>query len=192
MPLMSIIGCMEYEKEIARILAEDKTIEHIMVVDDSRSSELVSDLKHMGVKPEVMFPETIPPGLKKSKGFNVLVTLQDDNVYKSSQHLKNETCEKIKFYGPVSNGVLMFSPSCRELFKNEIIDFCNSKFILELLPSDDNKNTVYLKEKLDECLPGSDRKREAQIQIASPELEEKHRGCYNRLKDMILTPKINS
>lgn len=192
MPLMSIIGCMEYEKEIARILAEDKTIEHIIVVDDSSSSELVSDLKHMGVKPKVLYPETIPPGLKKSKSFNVLVTLQDDNVYKSPQHLKNETCEKIKFYGPVSNGVLMYSTSCGKLLQEEGVDFHNSKFILELLSEDDTNNSAYLKEKLDECLAGSARKRESQNEAKSLDLEEKHRVCYNRLKDMILTPKTNS
>lgn len=191
MPLMSIIGCMEYEKEIARILAEDKTIEDIIVVDGSRSSELVSDLEHMGVKPRVLFPETIPPGLKKSKGFKVLVTLQDDNVYKSPQHLKNETCEKIKFYGPVSNGVLMYSTSCGELLKEEGIDFHNSKFILELLHEDDT-NSSYLREKLDECLSSSTMKKRPLAENDSLELEEKHRVCYNRLKDMILMPKTNS
>ncbi|WMW24606.1 hypothetical protein RE474_11015 [Methanolobus sediminis] len=191
MPLMSIIGCMEYEKEIARILAEDKTIEHIIVVDDSSSSELVSDLKHMGVKPRLLYPETIPPGLKKSKGFNVLVTLQDDNVYKSPQHLKNETCEKIKFYGPVSNGVLMYSTSCGRLLQKEGIDFHNRKFALELL-SEDDTNTAYLKEELDESLSSSAKKRESRIEADSQKLEEMHKVYYNRLKATILSPKANS
>jgi hypothetical protein len=192
MPLMSIIGCMEYEKEIARILAEDETIDDVIVVDDSRSSELVSDLKHMGVKPRLLYPETIPPGLKKSKSFNVLVTLQDDNVYKSPQHLKSETCEKIKFYGPVSNGILMYSTSCGELLKEEENNFHNKKFILELLPEEKGNSTNYLKEKLGECFSGSVSKRESKTGTRSPELEKKHRVCYNKLKDMILMPKTNS
>lgn len=186
---MSIIGCMEYEKEIAGILAEDKTIDAIIVVSDSRSEELVTDLEQMGVKPKVLFPDTLPPGLKKSKSFNVLVTLQDDNVYRSAQHLKNETCEKIKFYGPVSNGVLMFSASCREVFKNEGIDFHDSKFLFELLPAENG--TKYLKEKIDECLSGSDKKKVPHKDVRSTEMEDSYRGCYNRLKEMILTPKAN-
>ena len=114
------------------------------------------------MKPKVLYPETIPPGLKKSKGFNVLVTLQDDTIYKSPQHLKSETCEKIKFYGPVSNGVLMYSTSCGELLKEEGIVFHNSKFILELLSEDDANSASYLKGKLDKCLSGSPEKRESQ------------------------------
>jgi hypothetical protein len=188
---MSIIGCIEYEKEIARILAEDEAIEDIIVVDDSRSSELVSDLEHMGVKPRVLYPDTIPPGLKKSKDFRVLVTLQDDNVYKSPQHLKNETCEKIKFYGPVSNGVLMYSNSCGELLKEDETDLHNSKFILKLLPEDDS-STAHMKEKLGECLCGAPKKSDFKTGNHSLELEEKHRVCYNRLKDTILRLKNNS
>ena len=190
MPLMSIIGCMENEKKIARILAEDKTIEDIIVVGDSRSTELVSDLEHMGVKPKVMFPETLPPGLKKSKNFNVLVTLQDNNDYKSPNHLKSETYEKIKFYGPVSNGVLMFPACSQELFRDAGAAFHNSKFLLELLTDDGGAG--YLRGKISECLSASNSKKEAQKEVSSSELDDRYRGCYNKLKDMILTHKTNS
>ncbi|MEZ5336358.1 MAG: hypothetical protein R2741_14580 [Methanolobus sp.] len=80
MSLMSIIGCTEFEKEIVRLLAEDGMIEHLLVMGDPESSDFVSDLKQMGLKPQILFPEKIPHGLKKSKDFNVLVTLQDKKI----------------------------------------------------------------------------------------------------------------
>ncbi|WP_407355957.1 hypothetical protein [Methanolobus sp. WCC5] len=182
MPLMSIIGCTEFEKEIVKLLAEDVMIDKLLIVDESGSPELVSDLEQRGMKPELLFPEKLPPGLKKSKGFNVLVTLQDVNVYKSSQHLKKETYEKIKFYGLVSNGVLMFYGSCQGIFEDALLDFRNSNFFLELLSSEKAK---YL-EGIESC---SGKPADKDGHPASP-LEE-YKDCYNRLKELILSSNAN-
>jgi hypothetical protein len=149
---------------------------------DAKSSELVSDLRQIGLKPKVLFPETIPYGLKKSKDFNVLVTLQDVNSFKSPQHMKKETDEKIKFYGSVSNGILMFDNPCRGMFEDATLDFHTRHFFIERLSSE---NTKY-GEKVSDCVPDTNNKKEH-----TPELIQKYRTCYNRLKDLILTPKAN-
>ncbi|WP_340818750.1 hypothetical protein [Methanolobus sp. WCC4] len=180
MPLMSIIGCTEFEKEIVELLAEDGTIDHLLVMEDHGSDSLLSDLEQMGIKPKVLFPETIPPGLKKSKDFNVLVTVQDVNTYRSPQHMKKETYERIKFYGPVSNGILMFYGSCEGILDDTLMDFRNSNFFLELMSGENDR---YL-EKVNNCMDGSEK-------LHSPELIKKYRNCYNRLKDLILSPKAN-
>ncbi|SFM18547.1 hypothetical protein [Methanolobus profundi] len=182
MSLMSIIGCTEFEKEIVRLLAEDGMIEHLLIMGDSRSEDLISDLEQKGLKPKVLFPETIPVGLKKSKDFNVLVTIQDANRYRSPQHMKKETYERIKFYGPVSDGILMFYGSCEGIFDDALLDFSNSNFFLELLSSENGK---YM-ENLNKCLEGPQMR-----SGVSTELEDKYRNCYNRLKDLILSPGAN-
>lgn len=176
---MSIIGCTGFEKEIAKLLVEDGMIDKLLVMRDSGS--LVSDLEQMGMKPEVLFPEMIPPGLKYSKDFHVLVTIHDVNGYRSAQHMKKETYERIKFYGPVSNGVLMFYGSCEGILDDTLMDFRNSKFFLELMSVDNDR---YL-EKISDCMPENNDK------VHSLELIEKHRNCYNRLKNIILSPKVN-
>ncbi len=181
MSLMSIIGCREFEKEIVKVLAEDRTIDRLIVVGNSGSSELVSDLENMGMKPNVFFPEAIPHGLKKSKGFNVLVTLQDVDVYRSLDHMKKEAYEKIKFYGLVSDGILMFYGSCEGIFEDALLDFRNSNFFLELLSSEDGE---YLGDNISECF--SD---QAKQSIPSAELIDKYRKCYKKLKDQILNSK---
>lgn len=182
MPLMSIIGCTEFEKEIVRLLAEDGMIEHLLVMGDQKSSELISDLEQMGLKPKVLLPETIPHGLKKSKDFNVLVTLQDRNRYRSPQHMKKETYEKIKFYGPVSNGILMCYDSCEGIFDDAMLDFRNSKFFLELLSSEKEKYMERISERIE---------KESKMNSRDAEPDEKYRNCYNRLKDLILSPRAN-
>ncbi|WP_094228950.1 hypothetical protein [Methanolobus psychrotolerans] len=183
MPLMSIIACTEFEKEIVKILSEDGMIEHLLVVGDTMSSKLVSDLKQIGLKPKVLLPETLPSGLKKSKGFNVLITLQEVNAYRSPQHMKVETYEKIKFYGLVSNGILMFYGSCEQIFGDALKDFHNSNFFLELLSSENGK---YIGNNVESCLSSINNKN-----AHSSEVIEKYRNCYNRLKDQILSAKAN-
>ena len=173
---MSIIGCTEFEKEIVELLAEDKTIDQLMVVGGSRSSEFVSDLEQVGLVPHVLFPETIPCGLKKSKGFNVLVTLQDNNSYSSSGQMKREIYEKIKFYGLVSSGILMFYGSCEGIFNDALLDFRNRKFFLEFLSSE---NGSYMGNGIDDCFSNNK-------DIHTPELIETYRHCYNKLKEQIL------
>lgn len=174
---MSIIGCTEFEKEIVKLLAEDKMIDHLIVVGGSRSSELINDLEHIGLAPHVLFPETIPCGLKKSKGFNVLVTLQDNDSYSSSGHMKKEIYEKIKFYGLVSSGILMFYGSCEGIFDDALLDFQNRKFFLEFLSSE---NGGYMGDGIDDCFSNNK-------DAHTPELIEKYRNCYNKLKEQMLS-----
>ncbi|WMW22488.1 hypothetical protein RE476_01325 [Methanolobus mangrovi] len=176
MPLMSIIGCTEFEKEIVELLAEDKMIDHLLVVNGSKSLGLISSLKKMGLVPDVLSPERIPSGLKKSKGFNVLVTLQDVNVYQSPKHMKREIYEKIKFYGLVSNGILIIHSSCGSMFDNALLDFSNSRFLLELLSSENEDN---IGDKTGEGF--SDNK------DIHTEIIEQYRSSYNKLKEQILS-----
>lgn len=180
MPLMSIIGCTEDEKEIVRLLSEDGMIEHLLVMGDPKASELMSDLEQMGLKPQLLFPEKIPHNLKKSKDFNVLVTLHDKNRFKSMQHMKEETYEKIKFYGLVSNGILMFDESCNDLIEDAETDFGNCNFFLEPLSSKKERQT----EKISVCVPEA-----GKDNTEHNDLVDKYRNCYNRLKDLMLTPK---
>ncbi len=180
---MSIIGCTEFEKEIVRVLADDEMIDSLIVVGNTGYSELVSDLELMGLEPLIFLPESIPKGIKESKAFNVLVTLQDARVYSSPQHMKKEAYEKIKFYGLVSNGVLMFYDSCEGLFENTLRDFRNSDFLLEFIHSDKGRS---IEDKVDTCFLGKNEKN------AHPsELVEEYKVCYKRLKDMILSPREN-
>ncbi|WP_319508167.1 hypothetical protein [uncultured Methanolobus sp.] len=177
MPLMSIIGCREFEKEIVELLAEDETIDHLLVVNGSRSLEFISALKKKGLMPDVLSPERIPGGLKKSKGFNVLVTLQDIDLCRSPMHMKKQTYEKIKFYGLVSNGILIFQSSCGGIFGDVLSDFSNSHFFLELLSSE---NENYMVDKVDEYFSNNK-------DVLTTELIEQHRNSYNKLKEQILS-----
>ncbi|MDG6244000.1 MAG: hypothetical protein QCH31_06355 [Methanolobus sp.] len=182
MALMSIIGCTGFEREIVKLLAEDEMIDKLLIVDGSMSSEFVLELERSGLKPELLFPETLPRDLKKSKGFNVLVTLQDMNAYKSLQHFKKEAYERIKFYGLVSNGVLMFYGSCEGIFEDALVDFRNSGFFLELLSSEKGE---YLKG-IDQCSGGIRKDK-----VHSPEILEKYKGCYNKLRNLVLSSHVN-
>ncbi len=173
---MSIIACTEFEKEIVKLLAEDKMIDQLVVVSSSRSSKFVNDLEQIGLVPHVLFPETIPCGLKKSKGFNVLVTLQDNNSYSSSGQMKREIYEKIKFYGLVSSGILMLYGSCKGISGDALVDFRNRKFFLEFLSSE---NGSYMGDGIDASFSKNK-------DIHTPELIEKYRNCYNKLKKQIL------
>ena len=177
MPLMSIIGCTEFEKEIVELLAEDKTIDHLLVVNGSGSLGFISSLKKIGLVPDVLSPERIPCGLKKSKGFNVLVTLQNVDVYKSPKHMKREIYEKIKFYGLVSNGILIIHRSCGSIFEGALLDFSNSRFHLELLSSEKEDN---IGDKTGENFSNNK-------DIHKPELIEQYRVRYNKLKEQILS-----
>lgn len=177
---MTIIACTEFEKEIVKLLAEDKTIDQLIVVDGSRSSEFVNELEQIGLVPCVLFPETIPCGLKKSKGFNVLVTLQDNNSYSSSGQMKREIYEKIKFYGLVSSGILMLYGSCKGIFGDALLDFRKRNFSLEFLSSE---NGSYMGDGIDDCFSNNK-------DIYTPELIEKYRDCYNKLKEQILSQLV--
>lgn len=179
MPLMSIIGCTEYEKEIVRLLSEDEMIEHLLVMEDSGSTELVSDLRQTGLNPELMFPETIPHGLKKSSDFSVLVSLQDKNTFRSPQHMKTETYEKIKFYGLVSDGILICYGSNDAALKDAKKEFAKCAFVLESLSSE-NKGYAAKMSGTDNCNINN-----------QDEFVIRYRNCYNRLKDMIFTSCTN-
>ncbi|MDY0386742.1 MAG: hypothetical protein RBT65_06340 [Methanolobus sp.] len=177
---MSIIACTEFEKDIVKLLAEDKIIKQLIVVDGSSSSKFVNGLKQIGLVPHVLFPETIPCGLKKSKGFNVLVTLQDNNSYSSSGQMKREIYEKIKFYGLVSSGILMFYGSCKGIFGDVLLDFRKRKIFLEFLSSE---NGGYMGDGIDDCFSNNK-------DMHTPELAEKYRDCYNELKEQILSQLV--
>ncbi len=178
MPLMSILTCNDLEKEVSGILASDDMIDNLFVIGAPNPSAMTEDLEKLGLKAQFLFPETIPSGLKKRKGFNVLVAFQDTFSSDISERMKKELYERIKFYGLVSNGVLMFHGSCGEIFDKIIKDFRKSKFLLEMLSSDD----ITIMSSENECFPEIDSKG-----LQDQGNVDKYADCYNKLKQRILS-----
>ena len=137
MPLMTIIGCEQFSKELADLLAKDDSIGRLAVVNGM--SHLVSkELEELGVEHEMLSSESLPAGLDRDEGFNIIVTLQSKLLHNDASKLKKETYEKIKFYGKISDCILLFYGSCEGAFDNIFSDFQNPHFSLKALCNDDH------------------------------------------------------
>ncbi|WP_406659578.1 DUF1638 domain-containing protein [Methanolobus sp. ZRKC3] len=137
MPLVSIIGCELFTKELAELLAKDDNIDRLAVVN-GRSQLIINDLKDLGIEPEVISSDSLPAGLNKDNGFNIIVTLQSSLLHNDIPKLKKETYEKIKFYGNISDSILLFYGSCDGAFNNIFSDFKKPGFSLKALFKEDD------------------------------------------------------
>lgn len=132
MPLVSIIGCESSIKDLVELLSKDNCIDRLAVVN-GKSHSILKDLDELKIEHEVLSTDSLPAGLNEGGGFNVIVTLQSNKLRNDSIKLKKETYEKIKFYGSISDSVLLFYDSCNGAFNNIFTDFKNPSFSLKTL-----------------------------------------------------------
>lgn len=130
MPLLSIIGCELFKKEIAQVLINDGAIENLVIVN-GKNADFKKALEGTGAKVQSVSADSIPLTLKKSKGFNVLVTLQSVSLNSNSCKLNKEIYEKIKFYGKISDGVLLLYDQEDDELENMISAFRRPRFSLK-------------------------------------------------------------
>lgn len=138
MPLMSVIGCEMFAKEISQLLGKDRDIERLIVINE-KESDIVKQLHELGVKYDELSPDMLPIGLKKRKGLNVIVDLQSVYLHNDHLRIKKETYEKIKFYGKVSNGILLLYGIHNDAFADVLSDFESARFRLEVLTCDEDE-----------------------------------------------------
>ena len=132
MPLVSIIGCESSIKDLVELLAKDNSIDRLAIVT-GKSELILKDLEELKIDHEVLSSDSLPAGLNKDDGFNVLVALQSNTLRNDPLKLKKETYEKIKFYGSVSDSILLFYDSGNGAFNNIFVDFTNPSFSLKTL-----------------------------------------------------------
>jgi hypothetical protein len=132
MPLVSIIGCESSAKELVELLAKDDSIDRLAIVN-GRSKSILKDLDELNVEHEVLSSDSLPAGLSSDNGFNVILTLQSNSLRSDLSKLKKETYEKIKFYGQISDSILLFYGSCDGTFNGIYDDFKKPRFSLKTL-----------------------------------------------------------
>lgn len=137
MPLMSVIGCEMFAKEISELLGKDRDIERLIVINEKKS-DIAKELRDLGAEYEELSPEMLPLGLKRSKGLNVIVDLQSVSLHNDQSRIKKETYEKIRFYGNVSNGILLLYGVHNAAFADVLSDFERTRFHLMTLTTNDN------------------------------------------------------
>ncbi|WP_406656917.1 hypothetical protein V7O62_13780 [Methanolobus sp. ZRKC2] len=138
MPLMSIIGCEIFVKEISQLLGKDGDIESLIIMSEKKS-DIVKQLHDLGAKYEELSPDMLPMDLKERKGLNVIVDLQSVSLHNDKSKIKKETYEKIKFYGKISGGILLLYGVQNDAFADVLSDFKKSKFQLMTLICDEDK-----------------------------------------------------
>ncbi len=130
MPLLSIIGCELFKKEIAQVLLKDGAIESLAIVNE-KDADLERAFKHIGARVRVVSADSIPADFRKSKGFNVILTMQSVSPRSNSCKLSREIYEKIRFYGNISDGILLLYEHGDSELKDVLSGLKGSKFRLK-------------------------------------------------------------
>jgi len=179
MPLMSIIGCEAFAKEISQLLGKDSDIERLIVINEKRS-DIVKELDELGTRYELLAPDMLPPGLKTKDEFSVIVDLQSLLLHGKSSRIKKETYEKVKFYGNVSSGVLLLYDIQNDIFADVYSDFERSHFDIMTLKNGISK-TSKRSGNLNVCISSRSGK-----ETPDPDLIEIYVNSYGRLKEKLV------
>lgn len=168
MPLLSIIGCELFKNEIAQVLVKDGAIDSLVIVNGN-NPDFERELEGANARVESVSADSIPLDLKRSNGFNVIVALQSASLNSDSCKLNKEIYEKIRFYGKISDGILLLYGQEDDELEKLMYEFRNSRFSLksvgnyadaspgknDFLPEnggqgrrDDNKETLHIYQKL--------------------------------------------
>jgi hypothetical protein len=130
MPLLSIIGCELFKKEIAQVLLKDGAIESLAIVN-GKDADLEKAFRGTGARVRTISADSIPADLRKSKGFNVILTMQSVSPKSNSCKLSREIYEKIRFYGNISDGILLLYGHGDSELKDVLSGLKGSKFSLK-------------------------------------------------------------
>jgi hypothetical protein len=130
MPLLSIIGCESFKKEIAQVLLKGGAIDSLAIVN-GKDASFEKALKGIGARVRMVSADSIPADLQKSKGFNVILTMQSVSPNSNSCKLSREIYEKIRFYGNISDGVLLLYGHCDSELEDILSDLSGSRFCLK-------------------------------------------------------------
>jgi len=130
MPLLSIIGCELFKNEIAQVLVNDGAIDSLVIVNGN-NPEFEKQLESTNARVESVSADSIPPYLKRSNGFNVIVALQSASLNADSCKLNKEIYEKIRFYGKISDGILLLYGQEDDELEDLMSAFRRSRFSLK-------------------------------------------------------------
>lgn len=134
MPLLSIIGCELFKNQIAQVLINDGAIDGLVIVNGN-NPEFEKELEGTSARVESVSADSIPPDLKRSNGFNVIVALQSASLNSDSCKLNKEIYEKIKFYGKISDGILLLYGQEDDELERLMSAFRRSRFSLKSVGS---------------------------------------------------------
>jgi hypothetical protein len=127
MPLLSIIGCDLFKKEIAQVLINDGAIENLVIVN-GKDADFEKTLEGAGARVQAVSADSIPTPLKKSEGFNVILAIQSVSLNEKSCKLNREIYEKIRFYGSISDGILLLYGYGDDELESMLSGFNRSRF----------------------------------------------------------------
>jgi hypothetical protein len=127
MPLLSIIGCELFKKEIAQVLLKDGAIENLVIVNGA-DADFEKTLQRSGARVQAASADSIPIPLKKSEGFNVILAIQSVSSNEKSCKLNREIYEKIRFYGNISDGILLLYGYGDDELESMLSGFNRSRF----------------------------------------------------------------
>ncbi|WP_292462684.1 hypothetical protein [Methanolobus sp.] len=134
MPLLSIIGCELFKKEIAQVLLKDGAIESLILVN-GKDTDFKKTLEDTGAIVKAVSADSIPTTLKKSSGFNVIVAIQGVFQDFDNCKLNREIYEKIRFYGNISDGILLLYGHGDDELETVLSNFKRSRFYLKSIGS---------------------------------------------------------
>jgi hypothetical protein len=127
MPLLSIIGCELFKKEIAQVLLKDGAIENLVIVN-GKDADFEKVLEGAGARVQAVSADSIPTPLKKSEGFNVILAIQSFSLSEKNCKLNREIYEKIRFYGNISDGILLLYGYGNDEIESMLSGFNRSRF----------------------------------------------------------------
>ncbi|MCQ6962812.1 hypothetical protein [Methanolobus chelungpuianus] len=130
MPLLSIIGCELFKNEIAQVLINDGAIDSLVIVNGN-NPDFEKELEGTNARVESVSADSIPPSLKRSNGFNVIIALQSASLNSDSCKLNKEIYEKIRFYGKISDGILLLYGQEDDELENLMSAFRRAGFSLK-------------------------------------------------------------
>lgn len=117
-----LLGCKIMEDEIVHILANDRDVGKIVIIDNGEITDFVEKIKNVGIVPEILPKETFWSRHEQNSygtnQFNVVVLIQPKHLHSSPKKLKDTTYKTIKEQEAYVDSILLFYGSCGKAFND--------------------------------------------------------------------------
>jgi hypothetical protein len=126
MSTLSIISCKIMQDEIIWILANDSSIEEIIVVENENVREFAEKLNKINLQYKMLSVKDIfslSEMKGKSKKYTVLIHLMELGLHINPKELKKKVYKTIEILAPFSSGILLFYGLCGNVLGNIEKDF---------------------------------------------------------------------
>ena len=117
-----LLGCKIMEDEIVHVLANDRDVGKIVIIDNGEITDFVEKIKNVGIVPEILPKETFWSRHEQNSygtnQFNVVVLIQPKHLHSSPKKLKDTTYKTIKEQEAYVDSILLFYGSCGKAFND--------------------------------------------------------------------------